>query len=523
MIEDLWRDATPGTASKTVQVYVSRLRKRLPDDRLETTSAGYLLRVEQGELDSDLFEQLVGQGRDELSRGEARAAEELFSQALALWRGPALAEFRFESFAQIEIRRLEELRAVVRCDRVDARLGLGETEKLVSELEELVAEFPLQERPRGQLMLALYRAGRQAEALEIYRQTRTLLADELGIEPGPELQALERSILNQDPAIDAPRTEHSIVVPTQACSCSALGSRRIAAAVVAAAVVTTHTGTARIAQLAPGSVGVLDERTGDITAESALGGRPARIATGARSVWVEGDEAGTLTSFDPSSRAVLRVVSTASFPSALAIGADAVWVLDGSSGVLTERDAAYGVVLHRFRVSQPNPVYDRDRTATLDPVSLAVGAEGAWTTDGSSTLTKVVASSGKIARIDLRKRLNGVAVGDSGVWAISGAAATVFHLSPDGTLTFAIPIASRPGARSPYPIGAAVGAGFVWVLNANTATVTKIDPTQRLVVDTIPIGIDHRPRGSLQATVLPGLQTRMAHSSGSTPRAIAPR
>ncbi len=493
LIEDLWRGATPGTASKTVQVYVSRLRKRLADNRLETTSAGYLLRVEQGELDIDLFEQLVGQGREELSRGEARAAEELFSQALALWRGPALAEFRFESFAQIEIRRLEELRAVVRCDGVDARLALGETENLVSELEELVAEVPLQERPRGQLMLALYRAGRQAEALEVYRQTRTLLADELGIEPGSELQALERSILNQDPAIDAPRTAHSIVVRRNGLLVLGGGLAVIAAAVVAAAIVTTHAGNARIAQLTPGSVGVINERTGDITAESALGGRPARIATGPRGVWVEGDEAGTLTSFDPSSRAVLRVFSTASFPSALAVGADAVWVLDGSSGVLTERDAAYGVVLHRVRVSQPNPVYDRDRTATLDPVSLAVGAGAAWTTDGSPTLTKVVASSGKIARIDLGKMLDGVAVGDSGVWAISGAAATVFHLSPGGTLTFPISIASRPGARSPYPIGVAVGAGFVWVLNANTGTVTKIDPTQRLVVDTIPIGIDHRP------------------------------
>ena len=275
------------------------------------------------------------------------------------------------------------------------------------------------------------------------------------------------------------------------------GGLLVAAAAVAAVavIVTTHGGHARIAQLAAGSVGVIDARTGHITAESALGGRPARIATGESGVWVEGDEAGTLTSFDPSSRAVLRVVPTASFPSALAVGAGGVWVLDGSSGVLTERDTAYGAVLHRIHISQPNPVYDRDRTETLDPASVAVGVGAAWTTDGSPTLTKVTPTSRTIVarKIDLHKDLDGVAVGDGGVWAISGNAATLFHLSSDGTHAFAIPIASRPTAQSPYPIGVAVGAGFVWVLNANTATVTKIDPTQRLIVTTIPIGIDRRP------------------------------
>ena len=495
LIEELWRDATPGTASKTVQVYVSRLRKRLPDNRLVTTPAGYLLRVEQGESDSDLFEQLAGQGRDELRGGDASAAEGLFSRALALWRGPALAEFRFESFAQIEIRRLDEFRAVVRCDSVDARLALGETERLVPELEELVAESPLQERPRGQLMLALYRAGRQAEALEVYRQTRTLLADELGIEPGPNLQALERAVLNHDPSLTKPQSSAQRIVARRGGRLLVAGGLAILAAAVAAGVLVATNGPSSSSMLAAGAVGQIDPGSLHIKTRLFLEGDPSRIAAdkAGTDVWVGGDQAGTLSEVDTHTRTVRRVTATPGFPSAVAVGEGAVWVLDGASGLVTKVDPAYGSPVWSRRVAPRNLVsYDRSRQS-LDPTSVAAGLGSVWTTDGSNWLTRLNPRTRHVDRIDLHSSLDGVAVGDGGVWAISGAAATIFRVDRRGRETMHVTIASKPSAESPYPIDVAVGAGYVWVLNANTATVTAIDPRQRLVAAMAHLGIQRRP------------------------------
>ena len=210
LIDELWNGHPPATSVKVVQVYVSQLRKALGGRRarsdeeglLVTRAPGYLLRVEPDELDAERFERLVEEGRRALGAGSPRLATRTLLEALALWRGPALADFALDSFAQTEIARLEEVRLSALADRIDADLALGRHEELVSELEALVAENPLRERLRGQLMLALYRAGRQADALEVYRQTRELLRVELGLEPSKALQLLERSILQQDTALE---------------------------------------------------------------------------------------------------------------------------------------------------------------------------------------------------------------------------------------------------------------------------------------------------------------------------------
>jgi DNA-binding SARP family transcriptional activator len=188
-----------------VQYYVSQLRKALGAERIVTRAPGYSIRIEAGELDLDRFEELA-------QRGGADGLRD----ALALWRGPPLADLAYEAFAQPEIARLEELRLTAVEQRIDAELALGQHGDLVGELERLVAQEPLRERLRGQLMLALYRSGRQAEALETFQETRRTLVDELGIEPGPALQELERAILRQDPSLDiavaAPVPERSILV-----------------------------------------------------------------------------------------------------------------------------------------------------------------------------------------------------------------------------------------------------------------------------------------------------------------------
>ena len=211
ILEELFREAARDPAN-ALQVAVSRLRRALGDGVLETRPRGYLLRVEPGELDRDRFEQHAEEGRRKLAAADSEGAASMLRDALGLWRGSPLQEVALLDFAQPEIRRLEELRLATAMDLIDAQLALGESAKVVPELERIIRENPFQERPRGQLMLALYRSGRQAEALDVYRDTRELLLDELGLEPSRALQQLERAILNQDatleplpaaPAVDA--------------------------------------------------------------------------------------------------------------------------------------------------------------------------------------------------------------------------------------------------------------------------------------------------------------------------------
>jgi DNA-binding SARP family transcriptional activator len=205
LVEDLWGDEPPETATKALQGYVSQLRKGLGADRLLTKPPGYSLHVEEGELDLDRFEDLVQEGRELLAAGDSKAASKRLAEALELWRGTPFAEFESEPFARDAGARLEDARLAALEERIEADLALGRHARLIPELEELVAREPLRERPRAQLMLALYRSGRQADALELYRRTRESLSAELGIEPSLELQELERRMLQHDPTLERTR------------------------------------------------------------------------------------------------------------------------------------------------------------------------------------------------------------------------------------------------------------------------------------------------------------------------------
>src|SRR5215210_2901616 len=201
LVDELWGESPPDTATKTVQVYVSRLRKVLGQGVLLTRAGGYLVEIDPDQLDGGRFERLAGEGGDALASGDARGARDLLRQALDLWHGPPLADFAYEPCAQSEIARLEELRLAALEDRIEAEVQLGEHATLVPELERLVREHPARERLRQQLILALYRSGRQTDALASYRDARRALVDELGLEPSRELRELERAILAQDPAL----------------------------------------------------------------------------------------------------------------------------------------------------------------------------------------------------------------------------------------------------------------------------------------------------------------------------------
>jgi DNA-binding SARP family transcriptional activator len=202
----LWGDQAPGGATKTVQVHIWRLRKTLGDpDLIATTPAGYCLRVRRDELDAARFEGLVEDGRRALAGGQFEHAATVLREALALWRGPALAELAFEPFAPAEIARLEEQRLAALEARIEADLAAGRHAELVGELRRLVAVNPTRERLAAQLMLALYRCGRQIDALEVYQDTRRVLVNEIGVEPGSRLRELQEAILRHDVALQAGR------------------------------------------------------------------------------------------------------------------------------------------------------------------------------------------------------------------------------------------------------------------------------------------------------------------------------
>ena len=201
LIDALWGEQPQKTARNALQVQVHALRRRLGKERIATEGPGYRLRVDPGELDLERFERLVTQARSELVSGAAEEAAALFREALGLWRGPALADVVYEAFAQSGIARLDELRLVALEERFEADLALARHVEVVPELDALVAEHALRERLHGQLMLALYRSGRQTDALAVFRRIRRGLREELGLEPGPELQELQQAILRQDAAL----------------------------------------------------------------------------------------------------------------------------------------------------------------------------------------------------------------------------------------------------------------------------------------------------------------------------------
>ena len=201
LLLDLWGEDSPPSAANALQAAISRLRRVLPAGRLITTGPGYMLRLFPAELDVTQFEQLIFEGRDALAAGAAAEAVQLLDQAMTLWRGPPLTDFRYEPFAQAEITRLEELRLACLEERNEANLALGSAGALTAELGRMVTDHPLRERLRGQLMLALYRSGRQADALEAYREFRSTLMEELGLEPSSALRELQAAILRHDPVL----------------------------------------------------------------------------------------------------------------------------------------------------------------------------------------------------------------------------------------------------------------------------------------------------------------------------------
>ena len=310
ILEEIWPAGAPENARKSIHIYISHLRKAIGAARIATTPAGYLLRVAPDELDVAQFETLAIEGRAALESGAAEAAESAFDRALTLWRVTPLADFRFDGFAQGEARRLDELHDAVVADRVDARIAGGRASSVISELEALIERSPLWERPRGQLMRALYLTGRQADALELYRRTRALLDEELGVEPGPELQRLERQILNHDPDLGEPAPAPRPLVRRRRFQLAVALALAVVGAVAFAAVALSRGGSA--SSIRPNvtnptqAISAIDPKTNRVVSTTAVGRYPARMASDQNALWVVNSQDETISRLDPRTHLVVH-------------------------------------------------------------------------------------------------------------------------------------------------------------------------------------------------------------------------
>jgi YVTN family beta-propeller protein len=468
LIDELWGDEPPETAAKAVQVFAGRLRKTLPGLPLVTRGTAYVLDIDPAQVDRHRFERRLDAGRTAFADGRPAEAADALREALALWRGPALADVH-EPFARIAADRLEDLRLAALETRIDADLALGRQTQLVGELDELVATHPLREAFRAQLMLALYRAGRQAEALEAYRAARRVLVDELGLEPSRALQQLERGILAQDPALDRPLPEEA-ESPEFADARLRRAWRRPTIAAIAAVALAALATAALVTRGEPGgldgvsanSIGIIDPADDQIVAEIPVGIRPGPVVAAAGALWVGNLEDRTLARIDPRKRKVAAFVTLGNrTPTGVAAGSRAVWVAHGLRGELSRVDPQFNRVTATRRVTRS--LGDRQHGA------VAVGYGRVWAVYGDATLARVDPVSLNVSRTFAGTAPTAVAVAAGSVWVANAEDATVQRFNPTTlTVVKTITVGRRPTAVAP-------GEGALWVANAGDDTVTRID------------------------------------------------
>src|ERR671934_684250 len=452
LIDELWGASPPDTAPTALQVYVSQLRKALGRDLIVTQPPGYLIRVSDGELDLHRFERLVASARAE----EPAQAARLLREGLALWRGAPLAELG-DSFAPAERARLEEQRLAALEQWIEAELALGRHAERVPELEGLVREHALRERVRGQLMLALYRCGRQADALAVYGQGRRLLQEELGLEPGEDLRRLERAILNHDPSLDPPLVG-GVKRPSVA-------RRRRASSRTQPAV-------------PPDSVAVIDPQRSRVVGHVLVGRRPVALAIGHGSVWVANTDDGTVSRIHPDRREVIRTIGIGAPAIDLAVATDAVWVANGSDGTVSRIDPSADAVVETIDLRGAselawNPTY-----------AVAADDESVWIAAGPHHVLRIdPTTSEPFAIIDVGQEPVGVALGQEAVWVVTTAERALRIEPHTNTATTEVPVG--------YPVALTAGKqgfwvsesrGQVWPINPDTATVTQTTPVGRGLV-----------------------------------------
>lgn len=534
-IDALWGERAPDGAAHTVQVFVSQLRKALrvdgerpPEELLVTQGRGYVLRTEPERVDLFAFEALIDQGRKALADRDPAGAAALLRDALDLWRGPPLAGLEDEPFAQPHIARIEDMRLTAVEDRIEADLALGRHAELVGELQALASEFPLRERLRGQLMLALYRSGRQAEALSAYRDAKQMLAEELGIDPTPDLQRLEGAILRQDPDLElAPLPAGPAPAEPHEVGESGRGRRRVwlvsigsALALVVVSVVvivaTSGSGTTPPSAVPANNVGKIDEATRELVdVIPTTGTAPTAVVWAGGSLWVANTVSRTVARIDPETNRVVQTVPSVGAPTDLAAGEGRVWVLNGLDGTVVAIDprsneasdpidvgpgaggiavGAGGVwVTNRLdaSVTRIDPAtgevvaFSVGAPDTVSPEAIAVDGDMLWVTDGlNAVILEIDAGTGQVVhRPALRAVATDLAVGEDGRLFLTSYEADLVSILDPKNLTATKTIQLGRG-----PTGVVTDGGAVWVAESLDGAVSEIDTTSNRVIHTIRVG-----------------------------------
>ena len=515
LIEGMWGAHAPPTAQRSLDTYISRLRSLLGAERIERRAPGYLVCVAPDELDVDRFDALVQRARAAAADGDFDSAGRLLRDALALWRGQALADLLYEPFAGEEAGRLEERRLLALEERIDAELRLGGGAELVAELEPLVREHPFRERLIGELMLALYQAGRQSQALAVFLATRQLLAEELGLEPGPELRELQRKILEQDPSLESVR----VIAPARRMKRKprrrTLTLAAAAAAVAASAAIGVMLGTggtsASTAASTSSQLVALSETSGTSGARVSLAGSPTALAAGAGSLWIADPDAGSVSRVDARSHTVVDRVPVEGNLGAISVGGGSVWVASVPGDMVARIDPGTGEVTQTVPLGGAragalafgagglwiaditgNSLIELDpasgkkqRTLPLDlrPTAIAIDGQTIWVADYDASLVARIdlRTHGTLATVHVGNGPAALAVGAGGVWVANTLDSTISRINPArGAVAATIPVGSSP-------VAIAVANGSVWVANQYSATVSRIDPKRNAIVRTTPV------------------------------------
>jgi DNA-binding SARP family transcriptional activator/ABC-type oligopeptide transport system substrate-binding subunit len=522
LVDGIWGDRPPATAAHTLETYISRLRKALHQDghpeRLLTRAPGYLLVVDEGELDLQRLEAHIDQGRRALAADDPEAASEQLARGLALFRGAPLGDLAYAPFAQAELGRLDDLRAATVEQRIDADLALGRHADLIGELESLVADYPLREHAWGQLMLAEYRSGRQGEALATFDHARHRLAHELGVDPGHSLQQLHQQILRQDPALqlsptvdEAKRVAPASVQASPPARGHVLGRRRtrvilatacfVAAAGIAAGLISAR-GTSRPptvgSETTANSIAVIDGRNGHFVADVNIGDSADAVVYGFGAMWARTD--GGIRRVDIATRKVTDIPVSGNY---VAVGDNAAWVASGKR--IVRIDPAY---LTRSTIRLPTGDFPIDWGGTNTAGGLVVADGSLWVAQGARFVRRIDPTGGVIKSLIVRgaEHVTADAAGavyvngdgrihkldpttNAAAWtsaeiqpeitslAVAGGFVWLTTSADDGVIKLNADTGQPAGAEIPVSGGAETvvgGEGAVWVSNARAGTVTRI-------------------------------------------------
>jgi DNA-binding SARP family transcriptional activator len=520
LVDDLWGEAPPPTARQAINVYVSKLRKtlgRTGADPIATADGGYRLHVDPGHLDADRMRVLVASARERVEKGELEGAATGFQEAISLWRGPTLAGLQLESRGRDEVAQLDELRLAVLMDRIDCDLAVGRHEHVLGELQVLVEEHPLRERLRAQQMLALYRADRQADALDAYQRARHDLIDELGIEPSESLQRLQQAILRHDPALEGPagttgangatpaplpipNAVPDAIPPRSRPRLPAVRRRYLVAAglVVAAAIAASaaslstrgsgrQTTSSQVSSVSPNTIAFLNAATGKLVDDPSGLNTPGPMAVDGDILWMVARGDGSIVPYDvrtPPGPRNAPPVSVGASPYAVAAAGGQAWVSERKPVVFWIHDATPSVT-SQIRVH-------RLKRAGAE----AVGGGYLWVIPGP------IGTGNRVARINVRhpqvvqstvsvglgRQTTAIGYGYGSAWVGTydprhGGISYLTKVRPSSDQPRSLQLETGDGEG---PLAVAVGAGRVWVITAH-GDLLGVDPKTLVKVHRIPM------------------------------------